>query len=76
MSFPLPWADLDSISPSDFTLHTALRQLDAAGSWLAGVPAEQTLPAAAVEAGHQIAPGRVEAMHEGKRRARARRAAE
>jgi bifunctional non-homologous end joining protein LigD len=74
VSFPVPWADLDSVAPSDFTLHTARQHLDTAGSWLAELPATQALPAVVVEEGRQIAPGRVQAMHEGKRRARARRA--
>jgi hypothetical protein len=35
------------------------------------MPAPQPLPADLIEEGHQIQPGRVQAMHEGKRRARA-----
>jgi hypothetical protein len=39
------------------------------------MPGPQTLPADLVAAGHEIPGGRVQAMHEGKRRARAKRAA-
>jgi hypothetical protein len=40
------------------------------------MPAPQALPADLVEEGGAIPGGRVQAMHEGKRRARARRAEE
>lgn len=73
VSFPVTWDDLDHVAPGDFTIHTALDRLDDAGPWLADVPAGQALPAELVEEGRQIAPGRVQAMHEGKRRARAAR---
>ena len=73
VSFPVSWDDLDGVAPSDFTVHTALAQLDAAGPWLPDLPGRQALPPALVEEGRAIAPGRVQAMHEGKRRARSRR---
>jgi len=76
VSFPLAWDDLDDVTPGDFTIHTALDRLDDADPWLADLPAGQALPADLVEEGRAIAPGRVQAMHEGKRRARARRAAD
>ena len=41
--------------------------------WAERMPAAQQLPADLVEEGHAIPTGRVQAMHEGKRRARARR---
>ena len=71
VSFPVRWDDLDDITPADFTIHTALDQLDRVGPWLHDRPEEQALPAVLVEEGKQIAPGRVQAMHEGKRRKRA-----
>ena len=74
VSFPVRWDDLDAVAPADFTVHTALGHLGDGDPW-AAVDAG----AAAVErrpdrrgSGHPVA--RVQAMHEGKRRARARRA--
>jgi bifunctional non-homologous end joining protein LigD len=75
VSFPVSWDDLDDIAPADFTVHTALGQLDTAGPWLADLPRRQALPPELVDEGKAIPPGRVQAMHEGKRRARSRRAA-
>jgi hypothetical protein len=45
-----------------------------ADPWRALLPEPQALPAELVEEGHTIPVPRVVAMHEGKRRARARRA--
>jgi bifunctional non-homologous end joining protein LigD len=73
VSFPVPWDDLDAVTPGDFTVHTALRTLGAADPWAAQMPAPQRLSEALVEEGHAIPVARVQAMHEGKRRARARR---
>ena len=73
VSFPVGWTDLDEIAPADFTVHTAVRQLGDRNPWAAQMPAPQILSADLVEEGHTIPAGRVEAMHEGKRRARARR---
>jgi DNA ligase D len=72
VSFPVSWDDLDDIAPADFTVHTALGQLDAAQRWLADVPRRQTLPPELVEEGKAIPSGRTEAMQEGRRRARPR----
>jgi hypothetical protein len=41
--------------------------------WAQEMPAPQALPADLIEEGHTIPVARVQAMHEGKRRARARR---
>lgn len=76
VSFPVEWDDLDDVSPADFTISTALDQLADAGPWLPDLPPQQPLPAELVEQGRTIAPGRVQAMHEGRRRARARRSSE
>jgi DNA ligase D-like protein (predicted polymerase) len=73
VSFPLAWADLDRVSPADFTLKTAIRALDHHVSWQESMPAPQRLPSDLIEQGHTIPVARVAAMHEGKRRARARR---
>ncbi len=74
VSFPLAWDDLDRIAPSDFTVHTALDLLGGADPWADAMPAPQRLDADLIEEGNAIPVARVQAMHEGKRRARARRA--
>jgi bifunctional non-homologous end joining protein LigD len=74
VSFPVAWEDLDDVSPGDFTIHTAIRQLGDRDPWADAMPAPQSLDAALIEEGASIPGGRVQAMHEGKRRARNRRA--
>ena len=73
VSYPVGWGALDDIVPSDFTVHTAIEQLGDADPWAAQLPAPQHLPDDLVEEGHTIPVGRVQAMHEGKRRAREQR---
>jgi bifunctional non-homologous end joining protein LigD len=73
VSFPLRWDQLDAVSPGDFTLHTALDALGGRDPWAEEMPEPQALPATLVDEGRAIPAGRVQAMHEGKRRARARR---
>ncbi len=73
VSFPLDWAELDSITPADFTVHTAIDALAGRTSWADSMPPAQRLPADLIEQGRTIPVARVAAMHEGKRRARARR---
>ncbi len=72
VSFPVAWDDLDRVSPADFTVRTAAAALGAADPWADRMPSPQALPADLVEEGHTIPVARVQAMHEGKRRARAR----
>ncbi|KQH78337.1 ATP-dependent DNA ligase [Mycobacterium gordonae] len=74
VSFPLDWPDLDRVHPIDFTVHTAVDALAGRDPWAASMPAPQRLPSDLIEQGHLIPVARVAAMHEGKRRARARRA--
>ncbi|MGI8664435.1 MAG: DNA polymerase domain-containing protein, partial [Jatrophihabitans sp.] len=74
VSFPVPWDRLDGVTPTDFTLHNAAGLLTDSTCWAALLPAPQALDAGLVEQGRQIPIARVQAMHEGKRRARARRA--
>ena len=74
VSYPVGWDDLDDITPADFTVHTALRQLEEHDPWATQMTSPQTLPAELIEEGRAIPVPRVQAMHEGKRRARARRA--
>lgn len=73
VSFPLAWSDLDSVTPADFTVHTALAALEGRPSWVESMPAPQRLPDDLIAHGRTIPVARVAAMHEGKRRARARR---
>ncbi len=73
VSFPVRWDDLDDIVPADFTVHTAIARLDEGNPWASEMPAPQALSAALIEEGHAIPVARVQAMHEGKRRARASR---
>jgi bifunctional non-homologous end joining protein LigD len=72
VSFPVPWDALDDIAPAAFTVHTALRLLGDGDPWAAQMPNPQSLSTDLIEEGRAIAVGRVQAMHEGKRRARAR----
>jgi DNA primase len=73
VSFPVSWKDLDGIDPAAFTILTALDHLGDTDPWAALMPEPQRLSSELVEVGRTIAVGRVQAMHEGKRRARARR---
>jgi bifunctional non-homologous end joining protein LigD len=73
VSFPLSWDSLDDVVPTDFTVHNALQLLDGRDPWAESMPDPQTLPAELIDEGRQIPAARVQAMHEGKRRARARR---
>ena len=73
VSFPLAWSDLDRVVPADFTVHTALDVLAGRDPWADSMPAPQRLPSDLIEHGRTIPVARVAAMHEGKRRARARR---
>ena len=72
VSFPVGWERLDDISPADFTVHTALQHLGDDDPWAAQMPNPQQIGADLIEEGRAIPVARVQAMHEGKRRARAR----
>lgn len=72
VSFPVDWDDLDAVTPADFTIRTALGLLGGSDPWHDRMPAPQALPADLSEEGHAIPVARVAAMHEGKRRKRAR----
>ncbi|HEY4024582.1 MAG TPA: ATP-dependent DNA ligase [Pseudonocardiaceae bacterium] len=73
VSFPVAWTDLDGVSPADFTVRNAAELLGDADPWAQHLPAPQALPEDLIAEGHTIPIARVAAMHEGKRRARARR---
>ncbi|HEX4867259.1 MAG TPA: non-homologous end-joining DNA ligase [Acidimicrobiales bacterium] len=74
VSFPVAWEDLDDVVPADFTIHNALDRLGSGDPWAERMPRPQRLSAELVEEGAALPVARVQAMHEGKRRARARRA--
>ena len=74
VSFPVAWADLAEVTPGG--LHhpdSVPGLLGDADRWAELMPPPQSLPADLVAEGHEIPIARVQAMHEGKRRARARR---
>ena len=73
VSYPVGWDALDDVVPGDFTVHTAIDRLGDKDPWAAQLPEPQHLPDELVEEGHTIPVARVQAMHEGKRRARNRR---
>jgi bifunctional non-homologous end joining protein LigD len=73
VSFPLAWDELDRITPADFTVHNAAGLLSVRDPWADQMPQPQRLGSDLIEEGRAIPVARVQAMHEGKRRARARR---
>jgi bifunctional non-homologous end joining protein LigD len=73
VSYPVSWDELDNISPADFTVVTAIDRLGDSDPWADTLPSPQRLSAELIAEGHEIPVARVAAMHEGKRRARARR---
>ena len=73
VSFPIGWDELDSIRPSDFTIATAPERLGDRDPWAEAMPEPQSLSADLIAEGHEIPIPRAAAMHEGKRRAKAKR---
>ncbi|MFC4055408.1 DNA polymerase domain-containing protein [Actinomadura syzygii] len=73
VSFPVPWDGLDGVAPSDFTVRNAAALVADRDPWAELMPEPQRLPDDLIAEGHTIPIARVQAMHEGKRRARARR---
>lgn len=73
VSFPVRWEELDDVVPAQFTIHTAPALLGDRDPWAEQMPPPQALPEELVEEGRAIPTARVQAMHEGKRRARERR---
>jgi DNA ligase D len=72
VSFPVSWDDIDAITPADFTIRTAPGLLTGRSAWSDALAQRQRVPDVLVEEGREIPIARVQAMHEGKRRARAR----
>jgi bifunctional non-homologous end joining protein LigD len=73
VSFPVRWEELAGVAPGDFTVHTVPGLLAGHTAWAGQLPAPQRLSEELVAEGHTIPVARVQAMHEGKRRARAKR---
>jgi bifunctional non-homologous end joining protein LigD len=73
VSFPVHWDDLDQVTPADFTVHTVPGLAAGGEPWGGQLPGPQELSRELIEEGHTIPVARVQAMHEGNRRARARR---
>ena len=74
VSAPVGWEQLADVRPGDVTVRTAAARFGTADPWAEALPEPQELPADLVAEGHGIPVARVQAMHEGKRRARARAA--
>ncbi len=72
VSFPVTWDELDRVAPTDFTIRTVPALLSDGNPWADQLPEPQSLPADLIEEGRAIPVARVQAMHEGKRRARER----
>jgi bifunctional non-homologous end joining protein LigD len=73
VSFPVVWEELDRVVPVDFTVRTVPELLADRDPWAELMPQPQRLPADLIDEGRAIPIARVQAMHAGKRRARARR---
>ena len=73
VSFPISWDELGSITPTDFTIRTAPESLAERNPWQELMPEPQTPAPDLVAEGNAIPIARVQAMHEGKRRAKKRR---
>jgi bifunctional non-homologous end joining protein LigD len=73
VSFPVAWDDVDGVVPSSVTIKTALELLGDRDPWADQMPEPQALPPELVAEGRELPPARVEAMHEGRRRALAKR---
>lgn len=70
ISFPVAWDQLDRVTPAEFTVHSVVGLISEHDPWAEQMPASQRLAPDLVEEGHEIPIARVQAMHEGRRRAR------
>jgi bifunctional non-homologous end joining protein LigD len=75
VSFPVGWDQLEQVAPADFTVRTVPGLITGDDPWSHWMPQPQQLGSDLIEEGRAIPVARVQAMHEGKRRARARRRA-
>jgi bifunctional non-homologous end joining protein LigD len=73
VSFPLSWDALDAAVPADYTIGTVPELLGDTDPWTERMPRPQRLPTELIEEGRGIPTPRVQAMQEGRRRARRQR---
>jgi bifunctional non-homologous end joining protein LigD len=73
VSYPVSWDELDRVTPTGITIHTVPTLLRGGNPWADRLPEPQSLPGDLIEEGRAIPVARVQAMHEGERRARAQR---
>ena len=73
VSFPVAWDELDQVTPAELNVHTVPKLVADEDPWKEHMPKRQKLPSELIEEGHAIPIARVQAMHDGKRRARSRR---
>jgi DNA ligase D-like protein (predicted polymerase) len=73
VSCPVSWDALDRVDPAALTVLTVAADLGDDDPWRRWMPQPQTLPVDLVVEGRSIPVARVQAMHEGRRRAAARR---
>jgi DNA primase len=70
---PVSWDELDGLVPSSITITNALERLGERDPWQEQMAEPQPIPHELVAEGQAVPAPRVEAMHEGRRRARARK---
>jgi DNA primase len=70
VSFPVGWDQLDRVTPAEFTVHSVVALIGERDPWAEQMPKPQRLDADLVGEGREIPIARVQAMHEGRRRAR------
>jgi DNA ligase D len=73
VSMPVSWDELDGLVPSSITITNALERLGERDPWQEQMAEPQPIPHELVAEGQAVPAPRVEAMHEGRRRARARK---
>ena len=70
VSFPVGWDELDRVTPAEFTVHSVVPLIGERDPWAEQMPKPQRLDPGLIEEGRGIPIARVQAMHEGRRRAR------
>ena len=70
VSFPVGWDELGRVTPAEFTVHSVVPLKGERDPWAEQMPKPQRLDPDLVEEGREIPIARVQAMHEGRRRAR------
>jgi bifunctional non-homologous end joining protein LigD len=73
VSFPIEWSELDDVDPHGFTVRTVPTLLASHSPWRDLLPQPASIPTELIEQGRAIPILRAKAMHEGKRRATARK---